>query len=191
VAETTNGRISAIKKNDHGYYAFKIGEAWYNAGKKFEFEKGDVIEFDFYLKDDKWKTVKGDISKLEQAPAASSAPAKGGVSRDDYWTRKEAKDDAAIPRIIYMAAYERAVQFAALALANGALSLEKVKQADKLDIIQKFVEEHAFRIAGASLAATLTAVPNEAAAITAAQDKKKAAPKIEEVEGEGDPENWS
>jgi hypothetical protein len=177
MAERTNGRISVVKQNAAGYYAFKIGEVWYNAGKSFPFEKGDVVEFDFYLKDDKWKTLKGEARKIEVAPAASSKAAPGG--RDDYWAKKEQRDTEATPRIIYMASYERAVQFATLALANGAISLEKVKPADKLDVIQKFVDEQALRIASASLAARMADTPP----VPAPEPQKK--------EEEEDPEKWS
>jgi hypothetical protein len=165
---TTNGRISAVKKNDYGFYAFRIGDAWYNAGKKFDFDKGDVVEFDYYLKDEKWKTVKGDVRKLaaEAAAVAEKSAPRGNYSntRDDYWTKKGERDVAVVePRITYLAAVERAIALASLCISNGTLGLEKAKQADKLGIILAFVDEQTIRIANAAMSVTVGAAPAAAA----------------------------
>ena len=185
----TNGRISAVKKNDYGFYAFRIGDAWYNAGKKFDFEKGDVIEFYFYLKDEKWKTVKGDIRKLDVVPApaaaADKASPKGAYTstRDDYWSKKGERDVMVVePRITYLAATKLAIALADLCISNGTLGLEKAKQADKLGIILAFVDEQVNRIATSAMNATVvTNPPAEAVAPAAAT--------VAAVED--DPEKWA
>ena len=180
MSTTTNGRIKVVKKNDYGFYSFKIGDTWYGSGKKeFGFEEGDVVEFDFYLKDDKWATVKGDVRKIANTAPAEKPAAKGGYSntRDDYWTKKGERDVNVVePRITYLAAYERALGLATLAFAHGALSLEKAKQADKLGIITAFVDGQTMRIAQTAMSVTAAPAPVKAEPLPPLQDE--------------DPENW-
>lgn len=86
-------------------------------------------------------------------------------SRDTYWADKAKSDEAKDPRIAYFAASERAIQFVDLALRNGAFikdkAWDKVKQTDKLQVLEAFVDEQTTRIMRGSYAATVpdTSVP--------------------------------
>lgn len=84
------------------------------------------------------------------APARTSAPRSGGGnSRDDYWKDKETRDlereqryQAVVePRMIVMAAQERAVIAVSAALAHDCLSFGSTTKGKKFDMLLDFVDE--------------------------------------------------
>lgn len=179
---TVKGRVEFVKKNDYGFYSIKIGEKWYSASKKNPgVSKGDLVSGSYFIKDEKWATLKGDLEVLEDSPggddsddeaptakkSAYKKPAySGGSNRDEYWTKKAETDAAKEPRIAYFAALERAILAAGVALENGAFNLEKAKPADRLKVIEAYIEH---------LVGKYTEAANNAG---------KPAPKAEEEESE-------
>lgn len=149
---TVTGIIEVVGgPNTGGYYSLKVGGVWHGAGKSRPgFEKGANVSFDAYLKDGKYSTIKGSITAASAAPefTGQSTAKSSYQAKDDYWAAKEKYDREVVqPRITYLAAFERAVAFADLALRNGALAaLEKAKPVEKLDILQAFVDEQTDKI---------------------------------------------
>ena len=94
----------------------------------------------------------GDEPGPTAVPAKQAAPKPqyngGGLSRDDYWKNKEAKDVAKddryqnvdIPRMSFSSAQERAVALVTAALAHDCLKLPG-KKADKLDALYDIIDE--------------------------------------------------
>jgi hypothetical protein len=141
------GIVEAVAgPNKGGFYALKVGGAFYNLSSKSppSVQKGSNVSFSFYLKNDKYKTVSGEVSTVASAPAAAAPAANGSGSagQSAYWAKREAGESDRDARISYFAAYERALGFVQLAIAQGAFpSLEKAKPAAKLDVLKAFVAE--------------------------------------------------
>jgi len=135
--------------NKGGYYSIKVGGVWHGIGKMPPaFQKGAQVSFNAYLKDGQYSTVKGPIAVVDAPPptkADTSPPAPRhpvDQAKDNYWRNKEKGDAAKDARISFFAAYERALGFVQLAIANGAFpKVEKAKPADKLDVLRAFVLE--------------------------------------------------
>lgn len=78
----------------------------------------------------------------------TSAPA-GGNSRDQYWADKEKRDlekderyqTVEVPRIVLMAAQDRAVRLVSAALDNDALTFGTVAKGKKLDMLLSYVDQ--------------------------------------------------
>lgn len=158
MADTITGIIEAVAgPNKGGFYALKVDGNFYNLPGRNEtpsVAKGQNVTFGFYLKDGKYKTIKGPVTLVPSAWAApvngtGNAVANGG--RDSYWANREAEAVSRDARISYFAAYERALGLVTLAIANGAFpSLEKAKPAAKLDVLKAFVEATAEEIIDAA-----------------------------------------
>lgn len=149
---TVTGVIEVVAgPNKGGFFSIKIGDTWHGAGKaRPPFEKGANVSFEAYVKDGKYSTIKGPISAVGSGSTSTGPSTTKSTyqAKDDYWAAKEKYDREVVqPRITYLAAFERAVGFADLALRNGALAaLEKAKPVEKLDILQAFVDEQTDKI---------------------------------------------
>lgn len=170
------GELSSVETNKWGFLRIQVSGTWYGSDSKKgsapAVAGGDMVEFDAYKNDKGYDTFKFQSLKKLATPAAvaaSTAKAAPVNPKDTYWADKEAADKAKEPKIAYFAASERAIQFASLALANGAVSaFAKAKDTAKLEILTAFVDEQTQRILlasygqkapaiGAALAATETA----------------------------------
>lgn len=161
------GVVQAIETNQWGYARLKIAGAWYGADQKGEItsvKAGDLVEIDAYEKSGKnggklFNNFKSQSLKKLKGPAPGAKVDSGPTaSKDEYWAKKEANDAAKEPRIAYFAASERAIQFSALAIANGGFdALGKAKPAKKLEILEAFVDEQTLRIMAASYGAAVPA----------------------------------
>lgn len=166
------GTIQAVNANKYGYYSIKVQGEWYNLNTKTrpDFKEGDGVEFDYYKKDGKYLTVKGDVASaaVEKEPAsdkpAGSKPAYQGYSRpqggqrDTYWADKAVTDAEREPRIAYQGAYERAIEVFRIVDAKGGYpSLEKTKPVDRLEAVRAFIEAEADNIMRLAYAATAPA----------------------------------
>lgn len=157
------GAIQSKEINDYGYARIKVSGTWYGGDKKGDISSdigpGDIVEFEAYDKPGNggkvFKNFKSQSLKKVAAAKAGAKIDKGPTaSKDEYWAKKEANDAAKEPRISYFAAYDRAVQFADLALRNGAFdALAKAKPTSKLEALQAFVAEQALRIMAEAYAA--------------------------------------
>lgn len=165
------GAIQAKEINDYGYARIKVSGTWYGGDKKGDISSdigpGDIVEFEAYDKAGGGKVFKNFKSQSLKKVAAARAGApvdKGPVaSKDEYWANKEARDAAKDPQIAYQGAYDRALTFTSLALANGAFdALAKAKPVAKLEILQAFVDEQAARILGLVYSAKVPVVTETA-----------------------------
>lgn len=140
MSESASGVVKYVGPNDYGFYRFKLdNDEWYNTGSKKDpgFEKGDKVKFSYYLKDDKYATVKGKVTKIGKG-SVSSGKSSGQSSQlsKEEWAAKDAKAERGYAII-------RAIEFLTLANSAGALGfLEKAKKpADKYDLLQQAVTD--------------------------------------------------
>lgn len=146
MSEQASGVVQFVKQNDYGFFSFKMNDEWYGTGSKRDpgVAKGDRVEFEYYLKDDRWATVKGKITKTGKAkvaPAASTGRATGGSTKDGYWEAKTLHEQTVVePRITRQAALKAANEFLANPLVIAALTpvIEKQKK-DKLETLRALV----------------------------------------------------
>ena len=168
------GQLQAKEMNDWGFARVKVAGTWYGSDKKGSppaCEVGDIIEFENFTKPGKdGKTYNnfkfGSFARVSGAPAGKPVDTGPTASKDEYWAKKEANDAAKEPRIIYFAAFERAVQFIKLAFTAGALdAVTKVKKdADKFDVLAKLVDDTAQRLIANAYGQAATASPAAPAA---------------------------
>lgn len=129
--------------------------------------EGDAIAFSYDDRSgnvDMGTVTQAEASTVERAPAAprrntggrsgsysggSSSAVSAGSSRDNYWKDKEDRDIAreeryqtvVEPRMVVMAAQERAVGVVAAALANDCLSFGNTAKGLKFEMLLGFVDE--------------------------------------------------
>jgi len=143
--------------------------------------KGDAVEFSY---DDRSGNVEmetfGQVegSEVQRAPAPAprrntggrqgsysgggGGTSTGGGARDNYWKDKEDRDiqreeryqTVVEPRMIVMAAQERAVGVVAAALANDCLSFGNTAKGLKFEMLLGFVDEATEHFVKQALAAT-------------------------------------
>lgn len=143
-------------------------KTYYRTGQeRLPANEGDSVSFDY---DDRSgnvvmetvKHVEGEVARAPAAPrrdtggrsgsydgtqTARAAPAAG--ARDNYWKEKEDRDilretryqEVVEPRMIVMAAQERAVGVVAAALANDCLSFGSTAKGLKFEMLLGFVDE--------------------------------------------------
>lgn len=145
-------------------YSFQIegSNRWFRTGENEPtFRQGEFITFTNDAKANvKLQSVTVGNASGGGAPAPAAAPNNSapqqqpaarpsGVSRDDYWANKEAKDVAKderyqtvdIPRMSFSATFQPAVDVVCAALANDALSFGTTKKGDKLDYLLDCVDQ--------------------------------------------------
>lgn len=150
------GQLQKAEPNKYGYVQITVAGNRYGADKKGVLSgiaDGDLVEFEAFKNDRGYDTFKfQSLKKLTEAQAAVSKAAPAPTNpKDTYWADKEANDKAKEPRVSYYAAIERAIQFADVALRNGALTaFAKAKDTAKLEILTAFVDEQTQRIIAAA-----------------------------------------
>jgi hypothetical protein len=172
----------AKKKENIILHSFRLqgDKTYYRTGQSLlPANEGDAVEFEY---DDRsgnvfMDTVTEAKGVVERAPAAprrdtggrtgsysGGAPAASaaGSSRDNYWKDKEDRDmlrekryqEVVEPRMIVMAAQERAVGVVAAALANDCLSFGNTAKGAKYEMLLNFVDEATEHFVKQSLNAT-------------------------------------
>jgi uridine phosphorylase len=176
------GQLQATETNDYGYARIKVSGKFYGADKKgaIDVSVGDIVEFEAFDKPGNngkvYATFKfPSLKKVAGATPGAKVDTGPTASKDEYWAKKEAADAAKEPRIQYMAAFERAVLFADLALRNGALtSFAKAKDTAKLEVLTAFVAETTQAIIKQSYAQTIPSATTAAPVDEAAQPEETA-----------------
>lgn len=138
MSETAKGVVQSVfGPNDYGFFKIKLDGEWYGVGKsKPSCSKGDNVSFDWYLKDDKYRTIKG---KITVTGKASSGGSSGQSSNSNLSKEEWAEKDRRAARGY---AIRDAVEFIGVAQAAGALTfLDKAKPAEKFDLLLKAVGE--------------------------------------------------
>lgn len=145
--EEAVGVVTAVSSKvlDSGtYYSFCIDDVWYRTGRDpVPFEKGYTVKFEFddgkYGKQVDLDTLK---SKEGKAPAKSNGAA-GGLSKNQYWDNKEARDIEKDKSIRMAGALNTAIAMVNGALAVECLTLPKGKVAARFDAYVAMVQEEA------------------------------------------------
>lgn len=118
---------------------------WYGNGfDRPDFSKGDTIQFNFERNGKYLNVVSGSvevISRSEEAPAPKKATSSNVMTKDDYWSRKEADDQKKQREIRYQASRNAAIEFVRLAVEQGIISLG-TKKADQEQNLSNYVEAY-------------------------------------------------
>ncbi len=142
MAEKLRGELKVIKENEYHFFSVKVGDTWYGTNEKkapVGVEKGDIVEGEYFLKDDKYKTiVKGSLKKASNE--AAKAPAGASASDGDRMSKGEwAQKDQRIQ-------YQHAQKVAATLIGNPAIleaaGVNKAKPSDKLGIIETLFDKY-------------------------------------------------
>jgi hypothetical protein len=146
-------------------YSFRLQgvDQWFNCSSKApNFGKGQTIKFNM-----KGKNVDMDsVVIVEDAPAAAApAPAgvttgtagtsSAGISRDDYWANKEARDierderykTVAEPRMALSVATECAAQVISAGLASDSIGFGNTAKSKRQDLLVEAVKHVALELA--------------------------------------------
>lgn len=100
------GAVQAIKEkqwNNKTFYSLKVNGEWYSTGVKRPPSEGTYVEFEYETNARGYKDVKGSITtstSVSGSGATGSSPRGTGnavagakfVTKDDYWTNREARD---------------------------------------------------------------------------------------------------
>lgn len=130
------------------FYSFNLDDTWYRTGmREGKFEEGDKITFDYevdeYGNQVDLKTVKvleSGVAQSKPAKAVAKGASSKGVSKDDYWQRKEQADVDRQKIISFQAAFNSATNIVGLALQHEAISLGSAK-AKRLGVLKDAVME--------------------------------------------------
>lgn len=144
------GKLEKViaKKLSNGFiHSVKIDDVWYGAGfKRPAAQEGEYVEFEWYTNDKGYATIKGEITVIKQQQSEARAPVRqapgsaGGLTKDQYWENKEARDVNIQKGIQFQAARNAAINVADVLLKNDCLSLGQAK-AKKTDILLAFIDE--------------------------------------------------
>ena len=145
MAEFGQGVVEVVRTNNAGYYALKIGNDWYGAGKSHPgVDKGDYIEFAITRNGKYMNIAQGSIQKKEaqvqRAPSVAGAARNAGVTRDDYWAEKAKKDEFVQAAINWQSARNSAIAAVGSMVEHGAVKLPSA-QAKKYDVFMALIDE--------------------------------------------------
>jgi hypothetical protein len=149
--QVINGIVEQVGSRPAGRgtaYSLKVNGTWYSVGfKNPNVQTGQEVSFPVTQNGQYWNLTKGATVSITGGGAAAQAPvqqaqqaASQGVSKDEYWKRKEEKDVEKDKRIQYLASRKDAIEVAKLLNDAGALKLP-AKQADKCDALLAFIGE--------------------------------------------------
>lgn len=144
------GQVQAVSSKvlpSGTYHSFCVDDEWYRTGRTpTQVQKGYKVRFAF--NDTKYgKEVDVDSLKFKEgeAPPANSK-GKGGVglSKDQYWANKEAKDVDTQQRISFQAATNTAIALVTAAITNGYIAFPKsAKTEAKFDAYKEIIMKEA------------------------------------------------
>lgn len=131
-------------------YSFKLDgdDTWYGCGEsKPGFSAGDMVMFDCNTMNGRTTVMMESIKmKKGEAPVAAPKPAgkawggKKDPAKDQYWTDREAKDDARQKAITYQAARKDALTFLEMAVQAEGVKLPAASN-KKYDALMAMVDE--------------------------------------------------
>jgi len=148
---TAEGVVETIRAG-RGVSA-SISGTWYGAGfdvNKLPFKEGNTIKFVYtekgIYKNIDLKSVEvvdaSENSNMQPQPAPKAKVTAGAtVTRDDYWSNKEAEDKLRSKEIRYEACLQRAIAMVDLLVTSGALTLG-ANAKKKVEIIDNTVEAY-------------------------------------------------
>ena len=136
MAEKVKGELKVLKANDNGFYNAKIDGTWYSMGGKIKpagVEVGDIVEGEYTLEKEKYKTItKAGLSKA--AKAAAPAAGSGATTTQSSWA---AKDDS----IRYQSSRKDALTLLGLPGVLDSI-VGKAKPADRQGLVEALVDKY-------------------------------------------------
>lgn len=151
-----SGKVTYVNENNFNgklLHSFKLAgtEGYFGTGEsKTGVHKGASVSFEakegkpgsFTVDTKTLEVVEGDIAPTvvyakKQGSVAYASKAK---SKDDFWENKEARDVGTQKTIQLQSSRNSAIACADFLVKNGALVLDKVKQADKMDVLVGLVD---------------------------------------------------
>lgn len=128
--------------NKNKAWSIIIDDVFYGNGfEKPKCSEGDMVKFS-YTENGKFKNIeKGSFEVLKEESRPTSAVKAVNVSKDDYWSRKEARDLENDKLRTLGASRNTAIAFVDLLLKAGAAPLPKADK-DKAAAIEQMVEHY-------------------------------------------------
>lgn len=128
-------------------YNLKIDGQWLGCGfKQPDVNEGDYIEFNVTM-NGKYKNIDVDsVQKIEgeapqKAPSVQQAVARGGaMNKDDYWSRREARDLETQKRIQLQSARNSAIAAVEVLVETGAVKLPAALN-KRYDVMLALIDE--------------------------------------------------
>lgn len=139
-------------------YSIKLdgNPTYYSTGKdKPRCKDGDYVQFEEYQNvAGYWNAKPESVLVLDETPQVSTGASvktayQGGVSKDDYWARKEARDLENDKARNVGASRNTAIAFVDLLQKSEALKLP-TKQSEKADVLFEYVEHYAQKFQAAN-----------------------------------------
>ena len=141
MAEKVKGELKVLKANDNGFYNAKIDGTWYSMGGKIKpagVEVGDIVEGEYTLEKEKYKTItKAGLTKAaaKQAPTGAASSGDSDKMSKGEWAQKDQRIQ-----------YQHAQKVAATLIGNPAIleaaGVSKAKQDAKLGIIETLFDKY-------------------------------------------------
>lgn len=121
-------------------YSFRLvnDDTWYNCGTKHPgVTKGDMIEFDVNKTENGRAQVNTDTIKVTKPAKTQVMTGKNGIgmTKDDYWSRKEERDIQTQKVIQLQSSRNSAIELTDVLIKNGAINLDKAAVAKRKQII--------------------------------------------------------
>lgn len=146
--EAAKGTVEKIFRNKAGYYNTNIDGNWYGTGLKQEppFNEGDYLEFTFTRKGQFMNmdptSVQVKKGSVQQGSEVSSFAKKGAASnsRDDYWNKKEERDENVQASINWQSSRNAAISVVSAMVQSEVVSLPAAK-GKKYDAFMSLVDE--------------------------------------------------
>lgn len=137
------GTVNAIK--NHGKaWNINVDGTWYGFGfEQPDFAQGDEIEFDTIQRGQYTNVDPKSVKKLGSAPAQSSnsgSTGGNGMTKGDYWDRKEEADKDRQRVIQYQASRNAAIETLGVLVSNGLVQVP-TKNADKYDFAISMIDQ--------------------------------------------------
>lgn len=130
---TSQGIVEVKRKNDQGYWSFKVGETWYGAGKyEPKFDKGDEIKFGHTQNGKYFNLEFGTVEVVEKGKGTTENIPQGSSGATD-WDKKDR-------RITYLACRNSSLALVSAAVASDSVSLP-TKKADRFDVLKELVQD--------------------------------------------------
>lgn len=145
-----NGIVQQIKTRPYGnklLYSIKANNAWYGFGDKSpRFKEGDEVEFEFKTNPKGFNDVISATIKVVQASAGEQVntnvpAAKVSNTKDDYWTRKEARDAKQDELREIGATRNTAIEFIRLLMDKECIKLP-TKFAEREDFVKALLKDY-------------------------------------------------
>lgn len=151
----TKGYVSYVGSKPFGnkvLYSFRLKteDKWFGCGGTDpKVQIGDGIDFEYSEKNGRFDVMVPSIKRMEAAQVHQSTPSSEltrGMSKDDYWGDKAAKDVEKDLRIQWQSARNAAIETVAILVSSESLKLPEKNKTDAIigkiaDLTDKYYRE--------------------------------------------------